>query len=106
MVVLDRGRAVLDGAIGELTGARSQSVRVRVDDPAGAFAAALAAAGRRFEREGDGVLRVLSGEDGERATPIRSSPWRQAAGTPLAAVETVRSTLDQVFMQVLARSAS
>ena len=105
VVVIDHGRAVLDGAIGELTGPRSQSVRVRVDDPRGAFAAALTAAGRRFEREGDGVLRVLSGEDGEHdADPLFA--LAQAAGTPLAAVETVRSTLDQVFMQVLTRSAS
>jgi ABC-2 type transport system ATP-binding protein len=105
VVVIDHGRVVLDGAIGELTGAQSQSVRVRVDDPAGAFAAALAAAGRRFEREGDGALRVLC-ENGQERDADQLFAMAHAAGTPLSAVETVRSTLDQVFMQVLSRSAT
>jgi len=103
VVVIDHGRAVVDGAIDQLTGAQGGSVRVRVDDSEGAFAAALESAGRSFERERDGALRVSCGPEGADAELDADAIFALAerAGTPLRAVETVRSTLDQVFMQVL-----
>jgi ABC-2 type transport system ATP-binding protein len=103
VVVIDRGRAVLDGPIGELTGAQSRSVRLRVDDPRGAFAAALAGAGRPFEREDDGALRVALDDGVADADELFELAAR--SGTPLQSVEPVRSTLDQVFMRVMTGGA-
>jgi ABC-type multidrug transport system ATPase subunit len=103
VAVIDRGRAVLDGPIGELTGAQSRSVRLRVDDPRGAFAAALSAAERRFEREADGALRVALDDGGEDVDELFALAAR--SGTALQAVEPVRSTLDQVFLRVMTGGA-
>ena len=104
VVVIDKGRAVIEGSLDELTGTEGGSVRVRLDDPEKAFARALEAAGRSFETESDGALRVAYDADTEPdADEIFALAAR--AGTPLRSVETVRSSLDQVFVQVLQKGA-
>jgi ABC-2 type transport system ATP-binding protein len=97
VVVLQRGRAVESGAIADLTRSDGLSVRVRVADRGEDFAAALAAAGRRFEREEPELFRVVNdGEDCDLLFEIAAG-----AGVPLASVEPVRSTLDEVFVRAL-----
>ena len=112
VVVIDRGRAVLQGTLAELTGSGAAStgqtelgasVRVRVKDPESRLSDALEAAGRPVQREADGSLRVsaAAGEDVDELFALAAR-----LGTPLEAVEPVRSTLDQVFLRVLQESAA
>ena len=97
VVVLDRGRAVKSGSIAELTRADGRSVRVRSGGDAGAFTAELAASGLAFEREEDGALLVAA--RGADADELFAAAAR--ARVRIEAVEELRASLDQVFLQVL-----
>jgi ABC-type multidrug transport system ATPase subunit len=103
VVVIDQGRAVIQGPLADLTGGGGDgsSVRVRARDPGGRLAAALEAAGRRVTADPDGSLRV-SADTGEADVDALFALAAEL-DTPLQAVEAVRSTLDQVFMDVLRR---
>ena len=111
VIVIDHGRAVKAGRIADLTGSDGRGVRVHVDDRDGAFARELERIGRSFEVERDGVYRV-SGANGSHDGPTGTGAddaddifaVAQRAGTPIEAVETVRSTLDEVFMDLMRSS--
>jgi ABC-2 type transport system ATP-binding protein len=101
VIVIDRGRAVKDGALAALTGGEGHGLRVRVADREEAFARALAGAGKTFEIEDSGAYRIALPE-AEDADEVFALAAR--AGTPVEALDTVRSTLEDVFMEVLSHS--
>jgi ABC-2 type transport system ATP-binding protein len=81
VVMLDRGRVVLDGAPGALRGALGPRViRVRADEPAlVSEAAALSAAGLERRRDGSG-MEVLVTPDGDGARLERGAAVLLASG--------------------------
>ncbi len=100
VVVLDRGRVAASGAIAELTRSESRSTRVRVAGAAEAFERELASHSIGFERESEGLLRVqVRGDDTDELFEHAGR-----VGARLEGVEELRSTLDQVFLDVLKRS--
>ncbi len=102
VIVIDRGRAVVDGPLEQLTGGESRALRVRIAERDDAFARALEGAGRTFEVEQDGAYRIgITGEGNADDVFALAAE----TGTSLEAVEPVRSTLEDVFMEVLAHSA-
>jgi ABC-2 type transport system ATP-binding protein len=98
VIVIDRGRVVESGSISELTGGDGRGVRVRIAGPDGPFAAALEEGGRPFERCEDGRFLIEAGEE-EDADAVFA--LAAEAGAAIESVETVRSSLDEVFLRVL-----
>ena len=99
VIVIDRGRVVENGSIAELTGDDGGGVRVRVAEPQAAFEQALWRSGRPFERGADGHFLIETGGAGEDADAVFA--LAAEAGTTVESVETVRSSLDDVFLRVL-----
>lgn len=100
VVVLDRGRVAASGALRELTRNQSRSARVRVAGAVEAFQRGLEAQQIEYECESEGVLRVQArGEDADELFALAG-----ASGARLEGVEELRSTLDQVFLDVLKRA--
>ncbi len=103
VIVLHKGRAVKDGAIAELTRGDGRVLRVRVERASDAFAAALGSNSRKFTREEDGTFRVIVSADAQDADEL--FVYAASCGASLAAVDVVRSSLDEVFLKTL-REAS
>jgi ABC-2 type transport system ATP-binding protein len=101
VLVIDHGRVVKDGALAELTGTEGHGVRVRLEDHAGRFERELLGAGRTFERERDGAFRITVPEGGDADDVFALAA---GAGVSVEAVEVVRSTLEDVFMEVLSQA--
>jgi len=100
VVVLDRGRVAASGALLELTRSQSRSSRVRVAGDVEAFVRELASHGIACERESERVLRVRApGDDADELFALAGR-----AGARLEALEEQRSSLDQVFLDVLKNS--
>jgi len=102
VIVIDRGRAVVSGSLEELTGGESHGLRLRVCAPSDGFERALREAATPFEVEKGGAYRIAVPQGGDADDVFALAA---AAGTPIEAVESVRSTLEDVFMEVLSRSA-
>jgi len=97
VVVIHHGRAVAQGSIAELTDDEAGAVRVRVADN-DRFEEALRAAGRSFEREADGALKVVALDHTDSDDLLALAA---AAGTSIQALSHPRSTLDDVFLRLL-----
>lgn len=76
-----------------------RAMRVRIEQGAEGFAETLATAGFGFQREIDGSFRVVVGEGVEDADGFFALAAR--SGATIAAVDSVRSSLDEVFLRVL-----
>jgi ABC-2 type transport system ATP-binding protein len=100
VVVLDRGRVAAQGSIAELTRSQSRTARVRVTGDVEGFERELQREGIDFERDGDGRWRVQArGDDADELFEFAGR-----AGARIEGLEELRSTLDQVFLDVLRRS--
>ena len=106
VVVVDAGRVVASGTVGDLVGpARSVRVTVADADPGslGTLAADLAAAlaGPDVSPRGDGVLEVSAEPDAAMLHAVTG--WAAAAGH-LVSVAPARRTLEDAFLDLTGRS--
>lgn len=99
VVVLHRGRGAGSGVIAEMTAGDARWVRVDADGRSEVLGAALAEAGWDWEPDARDRLRVALPEGDDDADALFALAGR--AGIALAGVEPVRSSLGDVFLQVL-----
>jgi ABC-2 type transport system ATP-binding protein len=110
IVVLHRGRSVAAGSIEEMTRGDGATLRVRVEEASDAFAQALGEKGHEFEREEAGLFRITGASSGAGTDSGPEADeffdLARSAGGVITSVESVRSTLDEVFVKVLRESQS
>ena len=109
VVVLHQGRLLTSGSIAELTASRGTWVQVDVDGEPAAMEAALEAAALVFERrragQGDAAYRIeLPASAGDGGSD-RLFALARDAGAVVTRLSPERSTLEQVFLGALDRSA-
>ncbi len=103
VIVLKRGRAVLQGSIAELTRSDGQRFRVRLTGNRDAFQAELAARGFECSAVGQADLSVRFPDAGADADPLFEIAAR--AGTQITELSLVRSSLEEIFLHELARES-
>jgi ABC-2 type transport system ATP-binding protein len=99
VVVLHRGCVVQEGEIASMTAGDARRVRLKIVGRGDAFAEQLARAGRTFDREADGEFRVVLDTGEEDGDALFAAA--EAAGTALAELHPVRTSLGDVFLRVL-----
>jgi ABC-2 type transport system ATP-binding protein len=101
VVVIHRGRTAAAGNIAELTSAedRRLDVVVREDEGGGAFETELSNGGVPFTSEGPGHYRLSLAADEESADRVFCLAER--ARCAVLSIEPVRSSLEEVFLEVL-----
>jgi ABC-2 type transport system ATP-binding protein len=96
VVVLQKGRVVLTGAIAELTSGDGRRFELELDGAVDAFEFALVEAGVSVTPTRAGVVRVELGADRSDADFLFE--LAQTAGVRVLALRELRSTLEQVFL--------
>jgi len=100
VVVIHRGKIESTGSIEELTRGEGSWVEIEVDGDAAAFRARLGAEGYEFEDDGPTRLRLrLREPDGDRLFELAA-----ATGAVVSELTPERSTLEEVFVETLARA--
>ncbi|MEM9380893.1 MAG: ABC transporter ATP-binding protein [Planctomycetota bacterium] len=99
VVVIVKGRAVLQGSIAELTAADAKRVRVEVENDAPTFLDALAAAGMETSVTKEDGLVVTLPQGVDDADELCAVAARE--GVVLGALEPVSATLEDVFLQAV-----
>ena len=100
LLVIDRGRLLKSGPIGELTQPGENWLRVEVAGPVDGFAAGLAGSGWDYQALAERVFRVRLAESASDGDALFALAAR--CGTFVTALAPVRSTLEDVFLAVLA----
>jgi ABC-2 type transport system ATP-binding protein len=100
VVVLNRGRAVENGTIADLTRSDGPELELQVGGDVERFAEAIGGSALAFSREGERRFRVTSALDDADGLFALAA----AAGARIEAVEEIRATLDEVFLRTLRES--
>jgi ABC-2 type transport system ATP-binding protein len=100
VVMIDKGRIRSEGSLEELTRSEANWVEVELDGDPAAFRARLAAEGYELEPTGPQRLRVKVLEpDGDRLFELAA-----ACGAIVSELSIERSSLEEVFLETLART--
>jgi len=102
VVVLVKGQAILQGSIAELTAAESRRLRVEVEDGASRLQTALEAAAYTTSLTEDGAVMVTLPQGVEDADALCG--LAAAEGVNISSVDSVRSTLEEVFLKAVDES--
>jgi len=97
VAIVDEGRVIVQGAVGEIAARGEPTVLVEVDDVA---AARRVLDGRDIEEEGSGGLRVKLG-DGVTAAELNR--LLVEAGLAVSRLEPARATLEETFLEITSR---
>src|SRR3954447_93165 len=97
VAIVDEGRVIVQGPVGEIAARGEPTVLVEVDDLA---AARRLLDGREIEEEGAGNLRVkLTGD----LTPAELNRVLVEAGLAVSRLEPARATLEETFLEITSR---
>src|SRR3954471_1104134 len=97
VAIVDEGRVIVQGPVGEIAARGEPTGLVEVDDPA---AARRVLDGREIEEEGAGNLRVkLTGD----LTPAELNRVLVEAGLAVSRLEPARATLEETFLEITSR---
>jgi ABC-2 type transport system ATP-binding protein len=101
VAIVDQGRIVVQGAVGEIAAQGDPTVLVEVDDPARARSA-LAGEPRvtHIEEEGARTLRLTLGEG---LSPAEINRLLVGAGVAVSRLEPARATLEETFLAITSR---
>jgi ABC-2 type transport system ATP-binding protein len=97
VAIVDEGRVIVQGPVGEIAARGEPTVLVEVDDPA---AARRVLDGREIEEEGAGNLRVKLTDD---LTPAELNRVLVEAGLAVSRLEPARATLEETFLEITSR---
>lgn len=100
ILIIDKGRIVADGAIGDMTAARDQQFEVRVRDNKKAYIEALEQASYSCSEQQNGDLLVAGGPKGSQQELFALAA---SAGTQIRHFRPARHSLSEVFMQAVVK---
>ncbi len=99
VIVLNRGRVVVQGSVADMTRGNETLLHVRSEGEAAAFAAELERAGFAHENDGNGRVTVHMPKDSPDADAIFAVA--ASAGVSITSLDQARSSLEEVFLKAV-----